>query len=63
MVKHISCSCKWKFDCATYNSNQKWNNDTCPKPDFPDNLKKYKTKTIPKNSNLFKPKYDFKNKI
>ena len=33
------------------------------KPDFPDNLKKYKTKTIPKNSILFKPKYDFKNKI
>ena len=33
------------------------------KPDFPDNLKKYKTKTIPKNSILFKSKYDFKNKI
>ena len=29
------------------------------KPNFPDNLKKYKTKTIPKNSILFKPKYDF----
>ena len=32
-------------------------------PDFPDNLKIYKTKTILKNSILFKPKYDFKNKI
>ena len=32
-------------------------------PDFPDNLKIYKTKTIPKNSILFRPKYDFKNKI
>ena len=31
-------------------------------PDFPDNLKKYKKKTIQKNSILFKPRYDFKNK-
>ena len=30
--------------------------------DFPDNLKKYKMKMIPK-SILLKPKYDFKNKI
>ena len=36
------------------------------KPNFPDNLKKTKqnkTKTIPKNSLLFKSKYDFKNKM
>ena len=32
------------------------------KPDFPNNLKKYKTKTIRRNSILLKPKYDFKNK-
>ena len=31
-------------------------------PDFPDNLKKHKTKMIRKNNILFKPKYDFKNK-
>ena len=33
------------------------------KTNFPDNLKKHKSKTIPKNSILFKPKHDFKNKI
>ena len=32
------------------------------KTDFCGNSKKYKTKTIPKNRILFKPKYDFKNK-
>ena len=29
MVKHISCDCKFKFSSATFNSNQKWNNETC----------------------------------
>ena len=31
MVKsgHISCDCKCKFNSATFNSNQKWNNDKC----------------------------------
>ena len=38
-------------------------NENMQKPDFPDNLKKYKTKTIPKNGILFKPKFDFKKKI
>ena len=35
------------------------------KPNFPDSLKKKKNKakTIPKNSLLFKSKYDFKNKM
>ena len=33
------------------------------KTNFPDNLKKHKSKTIPKNSILFKTKHDFKNKI
>ena len=33
------------------------------KADFPDNLKKYKTKTTLKNSILYKPEHDFKNKI
>ena len=27
LVKHFSSNCKWKFDSATCNSNQKWNND------------------------------------
>ena len=31
------------------------------KPDFPDNSKNYKTKTISKNSILLKPKYESKN--
>ena len=26
-VKHILCACKWKFNSATCNSNQKWKND------------------------------------
>ena len=26
MEKHISCNCKFKFNSATCNSNQKWNN-------------------------------------
>ena len=30
MVKHISCDCKCKFNGRTCNSNQKWNNKTCP---------------------------------
>ena len=29
LVKHISFDCKCKFNSATCNSNQKWNNDTC----------------------------------
>ena len=29
MVKHISCDCKYKFNRATCNSNQKWNHDKC----------------------------------
>ena len=29
IVKHIPCGCKWKFNSATCNSNQKWNNETC----------------------------------
>ena len=29
LTKHISCDCKRKFDSATCNSNQKWNNETC----------------------------------
>ena len=29
MKKHISCDCKCKFNSATCNSNQKWNNKTC----------------------------------
>ena len=29
MAKHISCDCKWKFNSATCNSNEEWNNKTC----------------------------------
>ena len=29
MVKHISCDCKCKFNGASCNSNQQWNNETC----------------------------------
>ena len=29
MAKHVLCYCKCKFNSATYNSNQKWNNDKC----------------------------------
>ena len=29
LVKHISCDCKCKFNSATRNTNQKWNNGTC----------------------------------
>ena len=29
MTKHASWDCKRKFDSATCNSNQKWNNKTC----------------------------------
>ena len=29
MAKQISCDCKWKFNSATFNANQKWNNKTC----------------------------------
>ena len=29
MTKHVSCDCTCKFNSATYNSNQKWNNKTC----------------------------------
>ena len=28
-TEHISCDCKCKFNSATCNSNQKWNNETC----------------------------------
>ena len=27
--KHISCDCKCKFNSTTWNSNQKWNDETC----------------------------------
>ena len=30
IVKHISCDCKGKFNATIYNSNKKWNNETCP---------------------------------
>ena len=29
MAKHISYNCKCKFNSATLNSTQKWNNETC----------------------------------
>ena len=29
MTEHISCDCKCKFNSATCNWNQKWNNKTC----------------------------------
>ena len=29
LIKHISCDCKSKFNGATCNSNQKWNNNKC----------------------------------
>ena len=29
LVKHISRDCKCKFNSATYNSNQNWNNEIC----------------------------------
>ena len=29
MTQHISCDCKWKFNSAICNSNQKWNNKEC----------------------------------
>ena len=29
MTEHISCDCKCKFNSATCNSNQQWNNKTC----------------------------------
>ena len=29
MTRHISCDCKCKFNCATFNSNQKWNDKAC----------------------------------
>ena len=29
MIKHVSFDCKLKFNDSTYNSNQKWNNETC----------------------------------
>ena len=35
-------------------------NRTQKKPDVPDNFKKYKTKTIPKNIIFSKSKYDLK---
>ena len=28
MTKHISCNCRYKFNSATCNSYQKWNNET-----------------------------------
>ena len=30
LTKHISCKCKCKFDGRKCNSDQWWNNDTCP---------------------------------
>ena len=29
MTEHISCDCECKFNSATCNSNQKWNNKIC----------------------------------
>ena len=29
LVKHISCDCKCIFNSVPFNSNQKWNNETC----------------------------------
>ena len=29
MKKHFLCYCRCKFNSATCNSNQKWNNKTC----------------------------------
>ena len=29
VAKHFSCDCKCKFYSTTWNSNQKWNNETC----------------------------------
>ena len=29
LIEHIPCDCKCKFISKIYNSNQKWNNDTC----------------------------------
>ena len=29
LVKHISCDFECKFNSTTWNSNQKWNNETC----------------------------------
>ena len=29
MIKHVSFDSKFKFNDSTYNSNQKWNNETC----------------------------------
>ena len=34
MVKHISCDCICKFNSATCNSNQTWNNETCECKNF-----------------------------
>ena len=39
MTKHISCDCKCKFNSATCNSNQKWNNKT-----FQCECKNYRTR-------------------
>ena len=41
---------------------QKKKQFTKQKPDVPDNFKKYKTKSIPKNIILSKSKYDLKTK-
>ena len=30
MTERISCDCKCEFNSTTFNSNQKWNNKTCP---------------------------------
>ena len=29
LAKHFSCNCKCKFNGATCNSNEKWNNNKC----------------------------------
>ena len=29
VTEHISCNCKYKFNSATCNSNQRWNNEKC----------------------------------
>ena len=30
MTEHISCDCKCELNSTTCNSNQEWNNKTCP---------------------------------
>ena len=29
LVKHMSCDCKCEYNSTIFNSNQKWNSETC----------------------------------